>query len=103
MANEERPFYYEMMAKPIEEIREDIFFRYDNFRDEPWYEDFQMYLAIGVCVPKEEHALQVRKALKIMGYDTHTSQRDGQTYVLPGEVRQTIQEPKAKNRHDRER
>ena len=103
MANEERPFYYEMMAKPIDEIREDIFFRYDNFRDEPWYEDFQMYLAIGVCVPQEEHALQVRKALKVMGYATHTSQRNGQTYVLPGEVRQTTQEPKTKNRHDRER
>ena len=53
MANEERPFYYELMAKPIEEIREDIFFRYDNFRDEQWYEDFHMYLAICVCTPLE--------------------------------------------------
>ena len=95
--------YQALMAKPIDEIREDIFFRYDNFQDEPWYEDFQMYLAIGVCVPQAEHALQVRKALKIMGYATHTTKRDGQTYVVPGEVRQTAQEPKAKNRHDRER
>ncbi len=95
--------YRELMAKPIDEIREDIFFRYDNFRDEPWYEDFQMYLAIGVCTPSEEHALQVRKALKIMGYATHTTVRDGKTYVVPGEVRQATQEPKAKSRHDRER
>ena len=103
MANEEQPFYHEIMAKPIDEIREDIFFRADNFRDEPWYEDFKMYLAIGVCTPQEEHALQVRKALKVMGYAAHTSQRDGKTYVVPGEVRQTTQEPKAKKYHDRER
>ena len=103
MANEEQPFYYEMMAKPIDEIREDILFRADNFQDEPWYGDFQMYRAIGVCTPPDEHALQIRKALKVMGYATHTTKRDGKTYVVPGEVRQTAQEPKAKSRHDRER
>ena len=95
--------YRELMAKPIDELREDIFFRADNFRDEPWYSDFQMYMAIGVCTPPEEHALQVRKALKIMGYATHTSQRDGKTYIVSGEVRQTAQEPKAKKRYNRER
>ncbi len=95
--------YRDLMAKPIEEIREDIFFRADNFQDEPWYGDFQMYMAIGVCQPPEEYALQVRKALKIMGYDTHTANRDGKTYVLPGEARQPVQKPKAKNHHDRER
>ena len=95
--------YRELMAKPIDEIGEDIFFRADNFRDEPWYGDFQMYMAIGVCTPSEEHALQVRKALKVMGYATRTTIRDGQTYVLPGEVRQAAQEPKAKSRHDRGR
>jgi len=79
--------YRELMAKPIDEIREDIFFRPDNFRDEPWYGDFQMYMAVGVCVPQEEYALQVRKALKIMGYDTHTTVQDGKTCVVPGKVR----------------
>ena len=59
--------YRELMAKPIEEVREDIFFRPDNFREEPWYGDFQMFLAIGVCQPPEEYTLQVRKALKVMG------------------------------------
>ena len=95
--------YRELMAKPIDEIRKDIFFRPDNFRDEPWYGDFQMYMSIGVCQPPEEYTLQVRKALKIMGYDTHTANRDGKTYVLPGEVRQVTQETKAKKHHDRER
>ena len=47
--------YRELMAKPIDEIREDIFFRADNFQDEPWYGDFQMYMAIGVCQPPEEY------------------------------------------------
>ena len=41
--------YRELMAKPIDEIREDIFFRPDNFQDEPWYDDLQMYMVVGVC------------------------------------------------------
>ena len=90
--------YRELMAKPIDEIKEDIFFRPDNFQNEPWYEDFQMYLSIGVCVPPEKYALQVRKALKVMGYATHTTVRDGATYVVPGEVQQVQQGPKMKNR-----
>ena len=81
--------YRERMAKPIDEIREDIFFRPDNFRDEPWYGDFRMYMAIGVCQPPEEHVPQVRKALKVMGLPTRTAGRDGRTYVLPGEAPQT--------------
>jgi len=95
--------YRALMVKPIDEIKEDIFFRYDNFRDEPWYENIQMYRAVGICVPAAEHALQVRKALKILGYATHTTVRDGTTYVVPGEARQTQQGLKAKNNHDRER
>lgn len=77
--------YRALMAKPIEEIREDIFFRPDNFQEEPWYGEFQMFLAIGVCQPPEEYALQVRKALKVMGFLTHTAVREGKTYILPGE------------------
>lgn len=89
--------YRELMAKPIDEIRRDIFFRPDNFHDEPWYGDFQMFMTIGVCQPQEEYTLQVRKALKIMGYDTHITIRDGKAYILPGEVRQVTREPK---KHD---
>lgn len=95
--------YRELMAKPIDEIRQDIFFRPDNFQNEPWYGDFQMYMAVGVCQPAAEHALQVRKALKIMGFDTHTSNREGKTFVLPGEARQAAREPKPKKHDDRER
>ena len=95
--------YRELMAKPIDEIKKDIFFRADNFRDEPWYDDFQIYMAIGVCQPPEEHTLQVRKALKVMGLPTHVANRDGKTFVLPGEARQTEQQPKSKQHHNRER
>ncbi len=84
--------YRDLMVKPIDEIREDFFFRPDNFRDEPWYGDFQMYMAIGTCQPPERYVLQVRKALKVMGHDTHSTVRDGKTYVVPGEARQASQE-----------
>ena len=90
--------YRELMAKPIEEIREDIFFRSDNFREEPWYEEFQMFLAIGVCQPPEEYTLQVRKALKVMGYDTHTELRKGKTFILPGELQPSPVETEIENR-----
>lgn len=74
-----------LLEKPIEEIREDIFFRPDNFQEEPWYGEFQLFLAIGVCQPPEESVLQVRKALKVMGFLTHTAIREGKTCILPGE------------------
>lgn len=95
--------YRELMAKPIDAIKPDIFFRPDNFRDEPWYDDFQMYMAIGVCQPQEEHVLPIRKALKVMGLPTHSASRDGKMFVLPGEARQSEHQPNTKNHHDRER
>ena len=90
--------YRALMAKPIEEIREDIFFRPDNFQEEPWYEDFQMFRAIGVCQPPEKYTLQVRKALKVMGYDTHTALREGKTFILPGEPQPSPAEAGDENR-----
>ena len=78
-----------LLEKPIEEIREDIFFRPDNFQEEPWYDQFQLFLAIGVCQPPKEHPWQVRKALKVMGFDTHTEIRKGKTYIPSGELQQS--------------
>lgn len=74
-----------VLETPLEEIREDVFFRADNFQNEPWYGDFQIYRNLGVCQPKPEHALEVQKALKVMGYPTHAAERNGKTYLLPGE------------------
>ena len=95
--------FHELMGKPIEEIKEDIFFRMDNFRHEPWYGDLKLYLLTGICQPSEENALQIRKALKVLGYDTHTVSKNGRTYILPGEARQAAREPNPKNHDDRER
>ena len=95
--------YRKLMEKPIEEIKEDIFFRMDNFRYEPWYGEFELFLVAGICQPPEVHVPQVRKALKVMGYDTHTVSRDGGTYILPGEARQAARELKPKKHDDRER
>lgn len=71
--------------------------------DRKGYGEFELFLVAGICQPPEKHALQVRKALKVMGYDTHTVSRDGRTYILPGEARQTAREPEPKKHDDRER
>ena len=87
-----------LLAKPIEDIRQDIFFRADNFREEPWYGEFRIFLAIGVCQVPQEEALPVRKALKVMGYDTHTALREGKTFILPGEPQPSPAEAGDENR-----
>ena len=74
-----------VLETPLEDIREDVFFRADNFQNEPWYGEFQIYRNLGVCQPKPEHVLEVQKALKVMGYHTHAAERNGKTYLLPGE------------------
>ena len=74
-----------VLETPLEDIREDVFFRADNFQDEPWYGDFQIYRNLGVCQPKPEHALEVQKALKVMGYPTHAAERNGKTYQKKNE------------------
>lgn len=66
-----------VLETPLEDIREDVFFRADNFQNEPWYGEFQIYRNLGVCQPKPEHVLEVQKALKVMGYPTHAAERNG--------------------------
>lgn len=81
----EKPFYVTALQKPIEEITEDIFLRADAFEDAPWYDAFILYTRIGVCQPQPEHILEVRKALKMMGYVTHQADHDGKAMIVPGE------------------
>ena len=88
-----------VLETPLEDIREDVFFRADNFQNEPWYGEFQIYRNLGVCQPKPEHVLEVQKALKVMGYPTHTAEHDGKLYLAPGEIGNRQQ----KKKHDRER
>lgn len=82
----DRPFYESALDKPLEQITEDLFLRADAFEDAPWYEEFQMFRHIGVCQPQSKHLLNVQKALKMMGYTTHLMERNGGTYVVPGEA-----------------
>ena len=77
--------YRKEFEKPLAGIREDPFLRADNFREEAWYDEFLLYTRIGGCRPAPEHILEVQKALKLMGYPTHTAEHEGKLYVLPGE------------------
>jgi hypothetical protein len=83
MNNSDRPFYREELRKPLDEIKEDIFFRADSFQKETWYGDFSNYIRLGICQPSPGHALEIQKALKIMGYSTRTSKNKGKIYILP--------------------
>ena len=74
---------YDKMKLPLEEIKEDFLVRKEVFADEPWYNDFIMYLSIGVCQPKEENITDVRKALKLFGHETSIRQNNGMTFVVP--------------------
>lgn len=80
----------EELNRPLDEIREDIFCRPDSFQNEPWYMDFEMYRRIGVCQPQPEHVLEVRKALKLMGYPTHVTEHGGKPLLAPGEIRKAV-------------
>lgn len=78
--------YQHEFEKPLERIQEDLFFRADNFRQEPWYNEFLLYTRIGSCQPAPEHVLEVQKALKLMGYPTHTAEHNGKVYIMPGDT-----------------
>lgn len=80
----------EELNSPLDAIEEDIFCHPDSFQNEPWYNDFEMYLRIGVCQPQPEHVLEVRKALKIMGYPTHVTAHRGKPLLVPGEIRKAV-------------
>ena len=58
--------YRRIFETPIEQIKEDVFFRADNFEKESWYGDLQMYLAIGVCKPDRDCVADLQKALKVL-------------------------------------
>ena len=76
--------YADMLKKPLSEITEDIFLRPDVFKDAPWYEDFLLYTHIGTCCPKVEDIEEVRKALKLMSYETRIVEHEGALYLSEG-------------------
>lgn len=93
--------YRELFEKPLEEIREDIFFRADNFENEKWYGDLQMYLTIGICKPDRDSVTDLQKALKILGYPTRTRENDGELFLVPQRERQKQSPPRHKQEMER--
>ena len=75
--------YRRIFETPLEEIKEDIFFRTDNFKNEAWYGQLQIFLAIGVCSPDREHVPALQKALKVLGYSTGIKESDGNLLLVP--------------------
>ena len=93
--------YRRIFETPIEQIREDMFFRADNFEKERWYGDLQMYLAIGVCKPDGDCVADLQKALKVLGYNTRISKHDGEPFLLPQRERQKQTQPRQKQERER--
>ena len=60
-----------------------------------------VYDRVASASPRRNTPCESAKALKVMGYDTHTVSRDGRTYILPGEARQAARELKPKKHDDR--
>ena len=75
--------YRGLFEKPLEEIQQDIFFRADNFQNEKWYGELQIYLAIGICQTDRDCASDLQKALKVLGYPTQAKERNGRLFVVP--------------------
>ncbi len=93
--------YRRIFETPMEQIKEDVFFRADNFENEAWYGDLQMYLAIGVCKPDRESVPDLQKALKILGYPTQTRENDGELFLVPQRERQKQTPPRHKQEMER--
>lgn len=75
--------FYDLLTYYNSSIKEDIFLRLDAFKDKPWYDAVDLFTRIGVCKTKVEHAPDVCKALKQLGYSTRLKTKDGELYVLP--------------------
>ena len=87
--------YKKLFDTPLEEIQEDPFFRADNFRNERWYGDLCVYTTIGICFPEKEDVVNLRKALKVLGYQTKALNRPDGTYLEPDnlDLRKSITKP----------
>ena len=87
--------YKKLFDTPLEEIQEDPFFRADNFRNERWYGALCVYTTIGICSPEKEDVLNLRKALKVLGYQTKVLNRPDGTYLAPDnlDLRKSITKP----------
>ena len=93
--------YRRIFETPLEEIKEDIFFGADNFENEKWYGDLQMYLAIGVCKPDRGSVPDLQKALKVLGCPTKTREIDGELFLISQREKQKQTPPRHKQEMER--
>lgn len=93
--------YRRIFETPLEEIKEDILFRADNFENETWYGDLQMYLAIGVCKPENDCMSDLQRALKVLGFSTRMRENDGELFLIPQRERQKQIPPRHKQEMER--
>lgn len=75
--------YRRIFETPLDEIKEDVFFRADNFQNEKWYGDLTMYQSLGICQPNKESISNLQKALKVLGYPTQAREMNGKFYLMP--------------------
>ncbi|MDD4565717.1 MAG: hypothetical protein PHE79_09635 [Eubacteriales bacterium] len=52
---------------------QDIFFRKDNYKGMPWYNELCIFCNIGVCKPEPDQIPDVQAALQKLGYQTRES------------------------------
>ena len=95
--------YRRIFETPLEEIKEDIFFRADNFENEKWYGDLQMYLAIGVCKSEKDYVSDLQRALKVLGFSTRMRENDGELFLIPQRERQKQTPPPPRHKQEMER
>ena len=50
-----------VLETPLEDIREDVFFRADNFQDEPWYGEFQITAIWAFASPSRNTPWRCRR------------------------------------------
>lgn len=62
----------------------DPLLRKDSFADKPWYAEFSIFHAIGVCLVSDNDVLEIREALARFLFSTTTRSdvEPGKTYIL---------------------
>lgn len=62
--------------------KEDILLKKENFEDKSWYNQFRIFLAIGVCEVTKDNLDEIKDALNQMGYDKlETIEKDNVMYL----------------------
>lgn len=60
----------------------DIFIRKENFESENWYNEFCIFLNIGICKVLYEEVDDIKNALNQMGYKNLSTKKEGEyTYI----------------------